>query len=108
MSIKDDNLCGSDAGYDLEVFRDYVGAGGSEAVSKQTYDEFRNKYNRRVKLPYNENVDDLRQTSLEDSILDLYMCMHSYKFKGSGWSSFSELIELKRVENLEKYSYTSS
>lgn len=76
--------------------------------NKQTYDEFRNKYNRRVKLPYNENVDDLRQTSLEDSILDLYMCMHSYKFKGSGWSSFSELIDLKRVENLEKYSCTSS
>ena len=39
MSIKDDNLCGSDAGYDFEIFRDYVGAGGSNAVSEQAHDE---------------------------------------------------------------------
>ena len=40
MSITDDYLGGSDAGYDFEIFRDYVGAGGYEAVGEQKTDNF--------------------------------------------------------------------
>ncbi len=40
MSIKDDYLGGRDAGYDFEIFRDYVGVGGYEAVSEQKTGKF--------------------------------------------------------------------
>ena len=35
---------------------------------------------------------DLRQTSLKIAIVDLYMCINSTNFKGSGWSSFTSTI----------------
>jgi len=38
MSIKDDCLGGSDAGYDLEVFRDHVGVSGSRGSSQTIAD----------------------------------------------------------------------
>lgn len=40
MSIKDDYFGGRDAGYDFEVFRDYVGVGGNGGVIEQEIDEF--------------------------------------------------------------------
>ena len=38
----------------------------------------------------------IRNTSLKDSIIDLYMCVYANVFKGSGWSSYSETIRLLR------------
>jgi outer membrane protein assembly factor BamA len=40
MSIQDDYFGGRDAGYDFEVFRDYVGVGGNDGVIEQEIDEF--------------------------------------------------------------------
>ena len=39
MSIKDDYLGGSDAGYDLDVSRDHVGVSGSRGSSKTIADD---------------------------------------------------------------------
>jgi hypothetical protein len=62
--------------------------------NKDTFDLFYNKYNNKVRIPYTTNIyiDKLRQTSLKDAIIDLYVCAHSKHFKGSGWSSFSSTI----------------
>jgi hypothetical protein len=40
--------------------------------------------------------DSLRKTSLEDAIIDLYMCIYAEKFMGSGYSSFSNFISYIR------------
>jgi hypothetical protein len=34
----------------------------------------------------------LRQTDLEDAIVDIYTCVGATAFLGSGWSSFTDLI----------------
>ena len=34
----------------------------------------------------------LRQTSIEDAIIDIFTCIDSLEFKGSGFSSFSATI----------------
>jgi hypothetical protein len=65
--------------------------------NKETYNHFTNKYNKLVKFKYHDNVNNgsifsLRKTSLQDAIIDLYMCNYSSKFMGSGLSSFSDLI----------------
>jgi hypothetical protein len=62
--------------------------------NKDTFDLFYNKYNNKIRIPYTTNIyiNKLRQTSLKDAIIDLYVCAHSKKFKGSGWSSFSSTI----------------
>ena len=41
MSIKDDSLGSSHAGYDMEVFRDHVGVSGKEGDGKGDTDEFK-------------------------------------------------------------------
>lgn len=40
-----------------------------------------------------------RHTSLEDSVIDLYLCIGAKRFKGTGWSSFSGLIRQVRNNN---------
>lgn len=60
--------------------------------NKETYDMFKKKYNKLVKLDYHPVVLGLRKTTLQDSIIDLYMCVYSNKFMGSGSSSFTNLI----------------
>jgi hypothetical protein len=64
--------------------------------NKDTYDLFSNKYKDTVKIPYHKQLNELRETTLEDSIIDIYMCVNSSNFKGSGYSSFSELISFLR------------
>jgi len=58
-----------------------------------SYNIFKNKYNERVKFEYHEKLNGLRQTSLKDAIIDLYMCVFSKHFMGSGYSSFSATIK---------------
>ena len=59
-----------------------------------TFDFFKNKYNDSVIFKkYHKTQVGLRQTTLHDSIIDLFMCVYAAEFKGSGWSSFSILIE---------------
>ena len=41
--------------------------------------------------------DRLRQTSVEEAVRDLFACVQAAHFKGSGWSSFSDLIHQLRL-----------
>jgi len=43
-----------------------------------------------------------RSTSLEDAIVDVYMCVYAQKFMGSGYSSFSNLITYLRNHLTDK------
>jgi len=60
--------------------------------NKETYDNFKNKYNNKVKFEYHETFNNLRHTTLKDSIIDLFMCVYAQKFIGTSYSSFSDLI----------------
>ena len=62
--------------------------------NEKTYNTFKRKYPSLVKLDYHEtNSNALRHTSLRDAIIDIYMCAFSSNFMGSGWSSFSQVID---------------
>ena len=65
---------------------------------KDTYYKFKKKYPDQILFKYHKtrNEDCLRQTSLEDAIIDIYICSFSKYFKGSGWSSFSDVIQIIR------------
>ena len=57
--------------------------------NRKTQDKFIKKYGNRIKI--NKMIiqnDKVRQTNLEDAIIDLFVCSRAKKFKGSGWSSF--------------------
>lgn len=65
-----------------------------------TYTKFSKKYKDRIKFPYHQhNTKHLRHTTLHDSIIDLFMCIHASHFKGSGYSSFSDFINQMRSKN---------
>ena len=58
-----------------------------------TYNKFKQMYPNRILFDYHKSDQNLlRETSLQDAIIDMYMCIHSHNFKDSGWSSFSGLI----------------
>jgi hypothetical protein len=59
-----------------------------------TYNKFKEKYPNQIKFDYHKtNENCLRHTSLQDAIVDIYMCVYSDDFMGSGWSSFSGVIK---------------
>jgi hypothetical protein len=66
--------------------------------NKLTFDVFFKKYSDFMKIPYHDIVKGKRETSLQDAIIDLYMCVYADEFLGSGWSSFSDLIYKLRSE----------
>lgn len=73
--------------------------------NKDTQDFYINKF--KNKIVYNKKIvktSDLRQTSLKDSIIDMYMCINAEKFKGSYRSSFSGFINQNR-KHLNKKNY---
>ena len=47
------------------------------------------------KIP-KENIRYSRQTPLSDALIDVLICVKATHFKGSGWSSFSGLIDILR------------
>ena len=63
--------------------------------NKETFNLFYGKYNNRIKTLYTSDLSltALRETSFKDAIIDLYTCVYSKEFKGSGYSSFSSTIE---------------
>ena len=69
--------------------------------NKDTYNIYKNKYKDKIKINYtNELCNSLRHTTLKESIIDLYMCVYSNNFKGSGWSSFTDTIyQLRGLHN---------
>ena len=61
--------------------------------NKETYEMFQKKYPKLIQFPYHEEVKGSnRNTSLQDAIIDLYMCIFSNHFQFSGQSSFSDVI----------------
>ena len=66
--------------------------------NKITYNKFKKKYQNRIKIDYHKtNNNSLRKTSLQDAIIDIYICVYSDDFMGSGWSSFSRVIKSLRM-----------
>lgn len=63
-----------------------------------TYTIFQEKYKDKMKFPYHKDRGTYRNTTLEDAIIDIYLCTYAKKFKQSGWSTFSGVIE-----NLRKF-----
>ena len=61
--------------------------------NKGTYNNFKSKYPERIKFDYHETDNNsYRKTSLQDAIIDIYMCVYSDDFMGTNCSSFSDLI----------------
>lgn len=64
-----------------------------------TYEALKDKYGSRIPLAWHTPVGGesvLRQTSVEDAVVDLYICSRASAFQGSGWSSFTDTIEALR------------
>ena len=66
--------------------------------NNETQKEFKNRYPGRV-IVYKEIIpsSSVRQTSLEDAILDIFIAVQTLYFKGSGYSSYSGAIEVLRT-----------
>lgn len=63
----------------------------------ETYIKFSKKYSNMIKFAYHQHdTNNLRQTTLYDAIIDLFMCIKALYFKGSGYSSFSDFINQMR------------
>lgn len=63
----------------------------------KTQEELKTKYGERIF--FNKQIvptNNLRQTELEDAIIDQYMCIDADDFMGSGWSSYSDFIKVNR------------
>ena len=65
--------------------------------NRETQDKFINLYGNRIII--NNRITDnnnLRKTSLGDSVIDIFMCVYSQFFKSAGFSSFSDTIKILR------------
>jgi len=60
--------------------------------NKETQDIFLDKYYNRLLIKKIIPSDKLRQTSIQDALIDIYTCVGSEYFMGSSGSSFSNLI----------------
>ena len=58
----------------------------------QTWQEFKNLYCDRVVFDWWSPRNALRQSSLREAVIDLWVCKGANEFLGSGWSSFTDLI----------------
>ena len=61
-----------------------------------TYNIFCDRYGDRIVFPYHQTRNGLRKTSLQDSIIDQYMCIHAKEFMGTRYSSFTGIINHMR------------
>jgi len=63
-----------------------------------TQEIYKARYGNRIKsIKWITPRRALRQTDLEDAVVDIYTCVGANAFQGSGWSSFSDLINDLRV-----------
>jgi len=68
--------------------------------NEETQKMFLNKYGDRIAVcDYITNKPSNRQTTVEFSIIDLYLCINALDFFGSGYSSFSGFIDFNRNAN---------
>lgn len=83
-----------------EEFIDFVDKSKSKYLyiatdNRETQNKFFDKYSKKLKVIKfidSSKIKNLRKTSLEDAIIDLFMCVYSKNFKGSSFSSFSDTI----------------
>jgi hypothetical protein len=64
--------------------------------NKETQDKFLDKYGNRLLLKKIIPSDKLRQTSVQDAVIDIYTCAGAEYFMGSVGSSFTDLINQLR------------
>ena len=65
--------------------------------NRDTQDKFYARYSNRIKvITFIDPVRQLRQTSLDTAVIDIFTCAGASSFMGSGWSSFTDLINLLR------------
>jgi hypothetical protein len=64
--------------------------------NKDTQDIFINKYNDRLIIKKIIPSKNLRQTSVQDAVVDIYICAGAKYFMGSIGSSFTDLINYIR------------
>ena len=63
-----------------------------------TQEIYTSRYSTRIKaMKWITPRRTLRQTDLEDAVVDIYTCVGATAFMGSGWSSFSDLINDLRM-----------
>jgi hypothetical protein len=68
--------------------------------NRDTQDIFVNKYSTRIKcLKWINPTNNIRQTTLKDAVIDIFTCIKAKEFMGSGWSSFTDLINDLRIIN---------
>tara|TARA_B110000881_G_scaffold63760_1_gene55204 strand:- start:461 stop:1927 length:1467 start_codon:yes stop_codon:yes gene_type:complete len=61
--------------------------------NKNTQTIFKKRYRKRLFWNVDIiNTQNLRQTTEENAVIDMYVCSHGQSFKGSGFSSFSDTI----------------
>jgi hypothetical protein len=65
--------------------------------NKETQDIFIKKYNNRIIIKKIKPSEKLRQTSVQDAVVDIYMCAGATYFMGSYGSSFTDLINNLRI-----------
>lgn len=87
-----------------EIFREFIDSRGSSSLylatdNRETQESYLNLYADRIKSIelINSHNNELRKTSLESAIVDLYMCANSHEFLGSGYSSFTNTIKVLRA-----------
>jgi len=63
-----------------------------------TQEIFKSRYGARIKaLKWITPRRTLRQTDIEDAVVDIFTCVCANAFLGSGWSSFTDLINDLRI-----------
>jgi len=72
--------------------------------NKFTQDSLKKIFGNKVRFGYNISpTKNLRQTSLEEALIDLIICSGSVEFLGSGYSSFSHTIQIfKQIDFIKK------
>jgi len=67
----------------------------------KTQQKFKKLYPKKTKYInfINENKKGKRKTSFETAIIDMFVCAFALKFKGSDYSSYSDFINLIRIQN---------
>jgi hypothetical protein len=85
-----------------ETFMEFIDSSEGHTIyiatdNQATLSCFLKRYPDRILSSSNFIHRSLRHTNLEDSVVDWLMCCRAKTFLGSGYSSFSDLIELKRA-----------
>jgi len=79
----------------INKYLDYNVYVATDNIDTQNY--FNSLYGNRIKvIPSINNSSNLRKTTLEQAIIDLYVCAGSEKFMGASYSSFTDTILMLR------------